>query len=513
MNRRRFLQVSGAAAGTFAAGSLLRGRLARGAAFGEFPAGTEAALLPQENQAKNVLEIFLYGGLSAWETLYLVQAYGRPDDPDYPNEQFHTFLGGGSGSVEQALSACDFPGGEPMGQLFARDALGADVELGPFAWQLRQRPDLTARMRLVVQRHTLEPHEAAVPQALTGRPVGQPSAAGLGSHVQRYFADRAGTGRAAPWSYVFATGGISGDNVSAAAATGAHPGHARPLFVKIDNAERFAELLGRTEIGTLDQRARYDELMNLYAEQYQDRLRWNGGEPVRSARFTDLALAVDGVGNVDAIRGVMADAIFDNRGGASCGASRGTDIPGMSLQAARHLLTHPSEPARYVCVSDVGLYEASGGGGYDTHTDNSVDTARNFNNLLTNLSSIVNAPGEDDPTKLDLDDTLIILNTEFGRTSYPQSGGSGRNHHPYGYVTAFIGGPITSAQSGIYGAIGPSSLADTYVLPSENRIGALLALGIWPFSPEAFAVSDVEGAGDELGAARAAAAHVLGYEL
>ena len=45
-------------------------------------------------------------------------------------------------------------------------------------------------MRVVVQKHTLEPHEAAVPQALTGKPVGQPSAAGLGAHVQRFHLER-----------------------------------------------------------------------------------------------------------------------------------------------------------------------------------------------------------------------------------------------------------------------------------------------------------------------------------
>ena len=71
-----------------------------------------------------------------------------------------------------------------------------------------------------------------------------------------------------------------------------------------------------------------------------------------------------------------------------------------------------------MCVSDVGLYEASGGGGYDTHTANARDTATNFDNLLASLLAMINAPGEGDLTKLSLDDTLIILNTEFGRTPF-----------------------------------------------------------------------------------------------
>lgn len=515
MRRRDFLKFGAAAgAGAALAGAvpgLIRPRRASAAPFGEFPDEAADVALPAEMQAKNVLEIFLYGGLSVWETLYLVEAYGRPDDPDYPGEQFYTFTGGGSGSVEQALAACEFPDTEPLGQFFATDALGAEVALGPFAHRLRLRSDLLDRMRIVVQYHRLEPHEAAVPQALTGKPLGQPQAAGLGAHIQRYFVDRAGPSRAAPYSYLFATGGLPGDNVSAAVSTGMHPGVARPLAINITNAERFAELLGRAEVGPLDSRDRYDQLMDVYVDQYRQRLRWSGaGESVRSPRFDDLAVAVESVGNVDAIRAVMDQSLFVPIGGLACNESSSFDVPAMSLRAARHLLKHPTEGARYVCVSDIGLREASGGGGYDTHTSNSTDTARNFDNLLRSLTAIINQPDEGDPEKLNLDETLIILNTEFGRTPWAQGGGSGRNHHPYGYVSLFLGGPIREGQAGIYGAIGPDGIADSYVKPAENRIAALLALGIWPFSPEAFAVSDVSGAGSEATAAQLVTERILG---
>jgi hypothetical protein len=481
--------------------------------FGELPPGVGQVLLPEARRAKNVLEVFLYGGLSPWETLYMVEDYGRPDDPEFANQQYYSFLGGGSGSVESALSACSFPTSEPHGQFFGTDALGADVMLGPFAHRLRQRSDLRDRMRIIVQQHKLEPHEAAVPQALTGQPLGRPSAAGLGSHIQRYFGDRAPAERAAPHSYIFAVGGIAGDNVSAAAATGFHPGVARPLSINITNVDGFADLLSRDQVGDL--RADYDGLMDIYVAQHRERLRFPGRPNiVRSAALSDLEHAVASVKNVDAIAAVMDAQLFDALPGQACGDENNTDIPGMSLQAARHLLTHPTEPARYVCVSDIGLFEASGGGGYDTHSRNSEDTSRNFDNMLRSLTAIINAPGENDASKINLDDTLVILNTEFGRTAVAQ-GNTGRNHHPYGYVTAFLGGPITSAESGIYGAIGPNSLAAPAqaATPSENRIGALLALGIWPFAQEAFAVSNVEGATTEETAALLATQKILGITL
>lgn len=510
MKRRSFLRGFAAAGAVVAVGRYFQGT-SYAEPFGEPPDRAASVMLPEARRAKRVLEIFLYGGLSPWETLYFVRNHGLPTDPMYPNQQYYTFDFDGAGSVRAANALCGLPAGGEIGQRFAQDAAGADVELGPFARRLWPRTDILDRTRLIVQKHRLEPHEAAVPQALTGRPVGQPAAAGLGSHVQRYFLDRDAGTRAAPWSYVFATGGVAGDNVSAAAATGAHPGGARPLMIKIDNAEIFARLLARQEVGTPGSAAQYDALMDVYTAQYAQRLSWQGA-PVRSAKFADLDIAASTVARNQAIRGVLDEQLFVNRAGAACGRTRSRDIPGMSLEAARHLLTHPTEPARYVCVSDTGLYEASGGGGYDTHDDHAEDTARNFDNMLRSLTSIINGPAESDPRKLSLDDTLIILNTEFGRTPRAQDR-TGRNHHPYGYVTAFMGATITPAERGIYGAIGPDGRATTAATPAENRIAALLSLGVWPFSPEAFAVSDVPGASSEEDAARLATQRVLGVSL
>jgi hypothetical protein len=502
MRRRTFL---GAAAGGAGAAALVGPwiRRSRAAPFGEFPGGTSSVQFPAAARAKRVLEIFLHGGLSTWETLYFVRDYGSPTDPLFPNTQYYAHAAANA----TALAAC---GGTDVARPFATDASGALVEIGPFAGRLDTRPDVVARMRLVVQRHGLEPHEAAVPMALTGRPVGQPNAAGLGAHIQRARLDGGLDGglpgRAAPHAYVLATGGVPSDNVAAAASAGSHPGAARPLLIKTDNATTFTSLLRRGKLGP--DRAKHDALVDAYVQQYQGRLTWPGQPRTRSPRTDDMIAAHLTTTRADAIRGVLADGIFASRSATACGTMR-RSLPHMGLEAARHLLTHPAEPASYVCVSDVGLYEASGGGGYDTHTENARDTATNFDNLLSALLAIINRPGEADPAKLSLDDTLIILNTEFGRTPARQ-GTTGRNHHPYGYVSAFIGGPITAAHKGVSGAIGRDGKALKFATPSENRIAALLALGIWPFAAEGFNVSDAPPSATELEAAQRAMAKFLG---
>jgi hypothetical protein len=500
MRRRSFLAAAGAAGAAALIGPWVR--RSRAATFGAFPAGSAAVELPDGVRARRVLEVFLYGGLSCWETLYFVRRYGAPDDPRYPGSQYYALAADNAA----ALASC---GAADRERPFGVDALGATVELGPFADRLWQRSDVVARMRLVVQRHALLPHEAAVPQALTGRPIGQPGAAGLGAHIQRARLDAGQTpDRASPHAYVFAAGGVASDNVAAAAALGDHPGVARPLLIQTDRPA-FTRLLDRGVLG--GDRAGHDALVAAYADQYAARLTWPGRGRVRSRAAADAASAFATQRRADAIHGVLRDDLLAPASATACGLTA-LDYPGVGLTAARALLTDPREPASYVCVVDNGLVGATSGSGYDTHVHNAAGTATNFDHLLAGLLAIINAPGEADPTKLSLDDTLIVLNTEFGRTPGLQ-GSDGRNHHPGGYVTAFIGGPITPAERGVSGAIGPDGLATQFAAPGENRIAALLALGIWPFAPEGYNISDVPDVGGEVAAAARVIESFLGRRV
>jgi hypothetical protein len=125
----------------------------------------------------------------------------------------------------------------------------------------------------------------------------------------------------------------------------------------------------------------------------------------------------------------------------------------------------------------------------------------------------VNKPGENDPNKIDLDKTMIILNQEFGRAPTAQNGGFGRNHWPYGYAQVYIGGPITEGQHGVYGSIEESGQATTFTTPTENRIAALLAMGIWPFDQAGYSNSEVQDQVEDAAAVVDVTKRVLGYQL
>jgi hypothetical protein len=491
--RRTFLKAL-----AIGASGLLLPKKSRALAFGAFPSRSVPGL-PEDRHVTNVLEIYLYGGLSPWESFYFVPERGKRDKRFY-----YAFEGSEN---QAALEACGIS--QMHTQAFAKDSKGAAVHLGPFARALFARPDLIDRTRVVVQKHNLLPHEAAVPYGISGKFVGSPGLSCLGAHVQQAFLEQAK--REMPYSYVLMNqGAVPSDNTDAFVATGTHPGTARPLRLNIDDATRIQTLLGRPAVDK-ERRAAYDAYVASRVQGFHERLRHGGkGEPLRSKVLRELAASTSAVAHSEGVAKLLPAALLEAPTTKQCGDEQ-LNYPLSSLRLATHLLKHPTAPARYVCVLDSGFRPASGGGGYDTHAGGEqIVQLTNLENLLTSLGSMVNKPGEHDPHKLDLDHTLIILNTEFGRTPNLQDEAGGRNHHPNGYVTVFIGGP-TRGRS-VYGAIDGEGEAITFATPAENRIAALLALGVFPFAADGFSLSDVAGAKSESEAVQGALARVLGVQ-
>jgi hypothetical protein len=507
MRRRDFLRSSAVAGGAAAAGGMLWSSRAS-AAFGDVPPEYASVMLPESARAQSILEVFMYGGVSPWETFLATEDFGKND-----NRFLYAFYD----RTLEACAGCGYQTSEDkLLTPFATDSAGKQIFLGPFLQPLLARPDILDRMRIVVNSHDLEPHEAAIPLAICGRTLGSPSMASLGTHVARYFVEREVEARGAPYAYGFATAGgfIPTDNVLSMVATGLHPGSARPLLIKVDNVSRLNELLDRTAVGGESQREKYDTLMRAYFAGYQAKLRFGADGPaLRAGRFHELLQASRSIENAASVKDVLDPELFKKIPGVSCEDQNEINVPAMSLKIAAHLLTHPTTPAKHCCVIDTGLNEADGGGGYDTHEEMTFTQARNLKNLLTNLMSHVNKPGEGDPAKVDLDKTMIVLNQEFGRTPTPQDGGFGRNHWPYGYMQVYIGGPITKAQQGVYGSIDESGRAKTFTTPTENRIAALLAMGIFPFDSAAYSNSDVQGQSNDGLAIADATRRILGYDV
>lgn len=476
MRRRDFLRATLASAGVLASRGVY-------AAWGGAPdAESRGLLLGTGERAERVLEIFLYGGLSPFESFYVVEDHGHPDSA-YPGEQFYLF----SDEHDAVFGNCGL--GSPWLVPFGTDSAGRLVSLGPLAAPLTARSDLLDRMRILVQRHALEPHEAAIPYALSGHRLGSARLSGLGAAVQRHCVAREEAARQVPYSYVlYPETEISTDNLRAASALGLHPGLARPLSLRVSaDMSSLEQSLLRANVGS--RRDAYDALMAHYTASASSQ--YSGLEAPGLADYARASAAVQGA---DALRSVLSPEALAAVRGAACSAETFSTVA-TGMQLAVHLLTHPTAPARHVTLVDGGLVPASGGGGYDVHTGHLIDTARNLTHTLQVLADHIRRPGTADAGLLDLDETLVIIHTEFGRTPYRQVySGDGTNHHPYGYATVMLGGPV---EPGVLGAIDADGVARSYVTPTEARAAALAAMGIYPFTNATFAVGDLRGLTDE----------------
>ncbi|MQX37436.1 DUF1501 domain-containing protein [Roseospira navarrensis] len=525
--RRSVLARSGAAAVAALTGfpAILPRAALGNTTWGEVPSG----LMPAGFTPSRILEIHCYGAPSIWENFWVRGPSSNPDWRGFDAEMAAT-------DWLCPATASERPTSEGVVS-FGQDSLGNDIFWGPATRPLWDS-GIMDRTRMVVQKHdspAIPIHEAAIPYAITGSRLGTPRHAGMGAAFQ-HRGMTLDPGRTIPHAYVLSPNNIAqfGMTDTAALATGTHPGGSRPLMVKIGGASDLEARLSRPGLSP----AR-DDLLDALRGQYRDRLRRHGAmvPPVRSAQFTAYDAAVESLYNAPGLVSLFSGGVLDVDTMPYClkqaGDADPADVanrPATAIDLARRLLTDPGNPARHVLIADGGVEKIAGGSQppYDTHAsvvssafEQVRATNANLFNMLYHLSQAIDPTGTD-PTRINLDDTMIVINAEFGRTprrtSY-QGNDRGREHWPAGYVAILIGGPITSRAivGGMTSNPGDSSDGTApdgaWYKPTDIRGTLLMAGGVWPFESELFGTLDFGpqvNIGSETGNAQTIATDILG---
>jgi len=465
INRRTFLAGLGAGVGA--------ALLGRDVMAGSPAAGDEA--FARSGTAYKILEIFLYGGLSPWESFYCVptdrpQLYTGELATNYTNVD--VTLGG----------ACPSAPSNPLAPLSGGTYRFGELRLGKGARPLVARHDMLSRTRVVSMRSELSNHVLGIPQAITGRRFGDPRAVSLGAAVQRRHATDG------PVSYVIMPpptrffGGESGDYraFDAFFATGNYPASSRPVRLNLGASNDLAGWAARSSRGDAT-----DALAGDLAAQYRGRF---GGTRARTAESFEsvvqgMRYAPDLVSRYTLATTATAGITPANHCHAAY--SPGTTATRASLRLARDLF---AGGAKYVGVVDTGIGQDTGAG-YDGHGNAAAITTPNLYHLLTELAAIVRTGSSG--AGISLDDTLIVLNTEMGRTAEPQ-GSVGRDHYGAAYACALIGGPITASTGatmrGLFTFDGDRPVGS---FTSANLVSSLMrAAGVDESLPENFAASE-----------------------
>ena len=464
--------------------------------WGDPPQNAAGFMLPPDRRPKRALELFLVGGLNAWDTWYTVPEYGDPArGGPYAGQQLWTFMTGDE-SVPAYYARCG-AGERTLYSPFATDSLKKQVQFGPWAWPLRDRPDILARTRLFVVAHGHEPHQNAIPLMMCGLSRGSPRLCGLGAHVQRYALEHGAGGRRTPYAYTLftANNSLEAVNTDAASATGLHTAEARPLGIHLLKDNPLPEQLERQSFRGRHEAA--DRLVAHYLERYTGALT-GVDEAARSAALARFANARAELGVAPELGDLLTADVLASFPGEMCGNASDHDGSGLGLKVARRLLTSPVHAPSYVHVVDSGMVQPPFFFGYDTHYAHVRHQATNTVNMARHLADMVAEPGDDDPALINLDDTTILVSTDMGRTPHRQTTTpDGLNHWPYGFAVLAIGGFVGREQQGVFGGIGEDGRAVDFVTPAELRAAFMLGLGIWPFTGEAFRVGDIRDVRDE----------------
>lgn len=470
------------------------------------------AFLPASKRPRRVLEVFLWGGLNPFDTFYCVPAHGDPATGGPHSDQPWMWWAyqDGDHSIPARMAQCGAADRDLL-LPFAQDSAGHDVSLGPFLYPLRDRADLVERLRVLVLKHHQVPHEGGVPLGLTGLPLGNPRAAATPTYLEAHL--RASAPASLPFTAVVHPDrdNVANHNVTAAFALGLNRPSARPLVLRVPEASGFDDALhaaiARDRLGSRS--ADVDAAVAHYVEQYAARLTGATG-PVRAPSFRELQATREAMGLAPALSAVLPPEAFATASGERCGDFAQWDSVTTSYQLARTLLSAPGLPTRYVTVVDGGLIGTNVDSGYDTHMWHVRDSSRNLIHSMSNLAAMINEPGEDDPTKLDLEQDLVLITTEFGRSPYRDLE-HGLDHWPQGYTVAAMGAWADQARSGVFGAIDVDGHATNYLTPQEFRAALLLSMGMPVFDERAFAIGDIRDATSERDAAFFLRERVLGY--
>jgi hypothetical protein len=434
---------------------------------------------PSQNPVK-ILQCFLTGGVSFWETFWVTQKVSG--GPDWRNFD---------AAVQSLIWRCapdSVAANQPeLVQSFAT-AGGTPVFWGPATKPL-WRPDILPRARLVAERHGAAPHQVAGALGLTGFTLGRTTASGLGAKIAHRAMDLVKS--PTPYSYVLvppSSGGLF-NFVPAAAANGRHPAYAQPLTIKVGDP-LLASLLPRANMTP-----EADELTRSYQALAREHLRYHAGDLVRSAGFRSYDAAVDFLVNAKLLAQYITPQLLQVSPGPTCGVAPARQSPTMldnptktSLELATKLLT--AGGARCVCVFDAGLWW-----NYDTHVgpdDHITITSSNILNFCAALASQIDPTGGGNPSLLNLNDTMIVIQSEFGRTPYVDTSLGGRDHWPAGFPALLIGGPITpSLGMTIGGSIDAAGIGQNAFSPTDLHAAVLLAAGVNPFAPGNLVVDDL----------------------
>lgn len=358
------------------------------------------------NNTYNVLEVFLSGALAHRGTLWLRENELNPilseNVPVLPDP----LVGA------QRVEFLDNYGGESI-------FLGRGFHpLAPFL----------DRTRLVAMNGGIGVHEIGWAEGFTGEGIGRPQAKSIGARIA---AAHLGQNPALPQSW-FLDGVRAQLLTQAATAAGGLPSQARPVVLPVGTPNLLQHLERSATTHT-------DPLVDLYRDRYSARLTHPGEvAPLRSADFEAYSNGLDRMHAWSDLHGALDGLYVETAVAPNLYASnpvtKSVELAArlIGLAGVRHVSTVLSGSILPGTLDTHGGFEA-----------NAVGHIKHHNAVMWGICNALRTAIDDGI--LDLDTTVVVLHSEFGRYD---DGVNGSEHWTDGYLSMLLGGPTVPGLAG-----------------------------------------------------------------
>ncbi len=432
--------------------------------------------------SRKVLEIFLCGGASFWNSFWYDETLGGATlDTEFDDWNLIT---GGPSPVKH--NWCGGKIGPAAGPMF----------------RIKGQRKLAEYMRVLRVRHDLEPHEVAIPFAATGTTLGRPTMSGLGAALWRRYDEVNGVpqnGPAGPKSLIFQAGSALRDIRAATsmASFGLHGSKYRPPIIVVGDRS-FYDALARAD------RTGSDELKRFFGHRYKKHLIPAGSTTaVRSEGFSAFNAAADSLLNdyqlLRDVLGPQESLLFPAEGAdlynymayaesgglyTSADLYSGANFTRNAITAAIGILTADDVfPVQHIAVVDGGVEE-----GYDTHAP-VLPIGKIHNGNIWNVCDVL----AENLTEILDNGICVLIHTEFGRK---ETGGTeGTEHHTDGYVSVVIGDLVKKGFAGTIDANDVSVASHAHagqppalqgLSPADVHAAVAQMAGIDPWKPDMY---------------------------
>lgn len=263
-----------------------------------------------------------------------------------------------------------------------------------------------------------------MPLALTNYQQNTGQLTSHGAHHERFERDRTTKLHTIPYNYVIYQTNITNTtdhNTNVTSTIKLHNANYRPLNIQMTPKNVLTNQLNQNHLNNTTKT--YDKLVTHYLTQYQNTLRNKNNKPIiHTPIITEFETAHQNLLNTPELQTLLPKNLLQSKEITLCAQPKiHQNETQTSLNLTTHLLNHPNQPTKHITLMKTNIIPNTTNLNYDTHISHVEQSSTNIIHFFKQFTKHITQPNKKNLTKIDLNKTIIILNTEFNQSPSPKT--------------------------------------------------------------------------------------------